>query len=332
MITAPYMGLAVWNSVTDTWNHEQLADNFRKLDEHDHASGKGVQIPTGGIKDGAITRAKLAPDTLAIDDDSIDTRHLRDLSVTNAKLGFNSVTESKLADQSVGADQIIDSNIFNRHLAPSIKNATSLHSSGRAITRFTPNGTTQIGQLAQAPRANGESDAVKVSVPAGGGLLYIYAEGAMTINPAGSPNDDDYVDIRAYIELSCGSIQVAIPLFLGRADKLNKKVTGASWAASPTDWGPTASFRRYDADQYTAITNAYGSLTAQSNSGGPVVKYIPTSSTTPLTAIARLKLKVGQKWTVNANTGGVRPSPNPPNVVFGVQTLSMWAQSIRSND
>lgn len=38
---------------------DKIIDSFDAVDAHDHTSGKGVQIPTGGIADGAITDAKL---------------------------------------------------------------------------------------------------------------------------------------------------------------------------------------------------------------------------------------------------------------------------------
>ena len=318
MITAPYMGLAVWNSVTDTWNHEQLADNFRKLDEHDHASGKGVQIPTGGIKDGAITKSKLAPDTLVIEDGTIDTRHLRDLSVTNAKLAFNAINGSKIQDGAIGPEEIGNAAIQNRHLALNVRRANALHNYGRDRTRFTPNGTTKPGQIAQAPRANGETDTLKVSVPPNGGLLFIYAEGEMTVNPSGGKWDTDYVDVRAYAELNYGSTNLAIPLFLGRAEGLKKKLT-ASWASSPTDWGI-----------HLPIRNAYAEtdLPAQTNGGAAVVKYIPTPVSSELTVQIKLRLKVGKLWSKTTGGGGVRPDPTPPSVDFRVQTISAWSQSI----
>lgn len=327
------MGLAVWNSVTDAWNHEQLADNFRKLDEHDHASGKGVQIPTGGIKDGAITRAKLAPNTLVIEDGSIDTRHLRDLSVTNAKLAFNAVTGSKIQDGSVGGEEIANSAIQNRHLALNVRRANALHTFGRDRTRFTPNGTTQVGQAAQAPRANGESDTIKVNIPPNGGLLFIYAEGEMTLNPSGGKWDTDYVDVRAYVDLSYGSTNVALPMFLGRAQGLKKKLT-AHWASMPTDWGPNLSgtYRRSDFDQHSPIRTVFGDIPAQTNAGGPIVKYISSPVSSEMAVQVRLRLRVGKLWNTNPNSGGVRPNDTPPSVDFRVQTLTAWSQSIAATD
>lgn len=59
-LTTPKMVLKVWNLLTDPYDHDQLADNWAKIDQHDHTSNRGVQVPTEGIFDGAITSAKLA--------------------------------------------------------------------------------------------------------------------------------------------------------------------------------------------------------------------------------------------------------------------------------
>lgn len=37
----------------------QISDSMTLLDRHDHTTGKGVQIPTGGIADSAVTSKKL---------------------------------------------------------------------------------------------------------------------------------------------------------------------------------------------------------------------------------------------------------------------------------
>jgi hypothetical protein len=58
-VTSPNMGLKIWNLTSDPYDHAQLAANWAKVDQHNHSEGKGVQIPTGGIEDGAITAAKL---------------------------------------------------------------------------------------------------------------------------------------------------------------------------------------------------------------------------------------------------------------------------------
>lgn len=58
--TLPNMGLRAWNLPGDNFNYTELAANWTKVDNHDHTSGKGVQIPSAGIADSAITVAKVA--------------------------------------------------------------------------------------------------------------------------------------------------------------------------------------------------------------------------------------------------------------------------------
>jgi hypothetical protein len=58
--TSGKMGLRIWNLVTDLYDHAQLADNWAKVDYHDHSPGRGVQIPTEGLADNSVTAAKLA--------------------------------------------------------------------------------------------------------------------------------------------------------------------------------------------------------------------------------------------------------------------------------
>lgn len=57
--TAPNMGLKVWNLLTDSYDHAQLAENLAKIDQHNHTEGKGVQIPTGGLENGSVSASKI---------------------------------------------------------------------------------------------------------------------------------------------------------------------------------------------------------------------------------------------------------------------------------
>lgn len=59
MLTTPNLGLIAWNLPSDPYDSEELAENWIKVDQHDHTSGKGAAITTGAIVDGAITRGKL---------------------------------------------------------------------------------------------------------------------------------------------------------------------------------------------------------------------------------------------------------------------------------
>lgn len=60
MFTSPNMGLTVWNLLSDLFSHVQLENNWIAVDGHNHTTGQGVQIPTGGIANGAITSSKIA--------------------------------------------------------------------------------------------------------------------------------------------------------------------------------------------------------------------------------------------------------------------------------
>lgn len=61
MLISPAMGLNVWNQSSDPYSHNDLANNFLKLDQHDHSGGRGIQISTAGIANNAVTTAKIAP-------------------------------------------------------------------------------------------------------------------------------------------------------------------------------------------------------------------------------------------------------------------------------
>jgi hypothetical protein len=81
----PKMSLKVWNSEADPYDHEQLADNFLKLDQHDHSFGKGTQIPASGLAPGAVTGDKIAPGSIGgpqVLNSSITSDHIVDGTIT----------------------------------------------------------------------------------------------------------------------------------------------------------------------------------------------------------------------------------------------------------
>jgi hypothetical protein len=59
-VTSTNMSLRIWNLLNDPFDHAQLATNWDKVDQHDHTSGRGVQIPTAGLADGSVSITKLA--------------------------------------------------------------------------------------------------------------------------------------------------------------------------------------------------------------------------------------------------------------------------------
>lgn len=98
-ITSSNMGLTIWNLPQDPYLSGQLAGNFARLDEHDHSNGKGVQIGTAGLQDGAVTADKLASDAIPPPPSltTVGTALLEDGSVTTPKLADGAVTIAKTA-------------------------------------------------------------------------------------------------------------------------------------------------------------------------------------------------------------------------------------------
>lgn len=124
------MGLRVWDLPTDDWSRSELANNWEAVDDHDHSSGRGKQVPTGGIQDSAISTIKiqdLAVGTTKLGNQivtqaklanaSVGTPQLIDLGVTTAKLADNAVTGPKVADNSIGASKLMDGSITTNKLA-----------------------------------------------------------------------------------------------------------------------------------------------------------------------------------------------------------------------
>lgn len=108
----PNMGLRQWNLANDFFDYAQLSANWDKVDLHDHSSGKGVQIPTGGIANLAVTGPKIATnaidatkildgsvDTVKIAANAIDATKILDGSVDTAELASNAVTAAKIEAQ-----------------------------------------------------------------------------------------------------------------------------------------------------------------------------------------------------------------------------------------
>lgn len=73
------MGLTAWDSTSDLFNHTELANNWDLVDEHDHTSGKGVQVGVGGIANSAVTGATIASN-------AVTAAKIQDGTITAAKL------------------------------------------------------------------------------------------------------------------------------------------------------------------------------------------------------------------------------------------------------
>lgn len=122
----PRMSLKVWNSSSDPYDHEQLADNFLRLDQHDHTPGRGAQITGASIAEGSITSAHIFPGAITVDlvaPGSVVGTSLADGSVSTPKIVDGAVTSAKLANDAVTSAKILDGTITNGDLAGGIASA-----------------------------------------------------------------------------------------------------------------------------------------------------------------------------------------------------------------
>jgi microcystin-dependent protein len=99
MRNTPNIILTVWDQLMDRFSHTELASNWDRLDDHDHTTGKGKQIPNGGLGTNAVDRGNLqdaAVNAAKIEDGAVGTPELADNAVNTPKIETNAVTWTKL--------------------------------------------------------------------------------------------------------------------------------------------------------------------------------------------------------------------------------------------
>jgi hypothetical protein len=85
------MGLVIWDQPqTDKFSHTDYDNNLTKIDQHDHTTGKGVQIPTAGIAPQAIDNTRLAPN-------AVQQANIAPGAVGTTQIAAGAVTADKLA-------------------------------------------------------------------------------------------------------------------------------------------------------------------------------------------------------------------------------------------
>lgn len=124
------MGLNVWDLPDDDFSRSELANNWTALDRHDHSGGRGVQIGTLGLKDSAVTSAKLADLAVTtskyanqsvtgakLANSAVSSQHITNSAIITDKLADNAVTGAKVADATIGTSKLADSAVTNPKLA-----------------------------------------------------------------------------------------------------------------------------------------------------------------------------------------------------------------------
>lgn len=107
--TTTNMGLKAWDLGTDPYSHSDLAGNMAAIDVHDHTSGKGVQIPTAGIANNAVTSAKIADGTIVtadLADNSVTSAKIVDGAIATADIANGAITAAKIAAGTITADKL----------------------------------------------------------------------------------------------------------------------------------------------------------------------------------------------------------------------------------
>lgn len=133
MITTANLGLIVWDSEEDDFEHSQLANNFVRIDEHSHLGslseelndedelpgsghwvslGLGLPIKTGSIEPGAIWRYLLKE---------------------------RAVGSKQIAVRGVKSENVAEYNILNEHLANESVDARTIENESIPIDKLDPN-------------------------------------------------------------------------------------------------------------------------------------------------------------------------------------------------
>lgn len=135
----PNMGLTRWTAGTDFFNWSLFDDDWLTIDDHDHTSGKGRQIPAGGlaadsvattnIQNNAVTQAKIATDAVGsaqIASSAVGTSEVANNAIDASKIATNAVTTTKIAGLAVSTAKIAPFAITAAQVADAILPQTKL--------------------------------------------------------------------------------------------------------------------------------------------------------------------------------------------------------------
>lgn len=90
--TTTNLALKVWNLLADHFNHSDLADNWDKIDAHNHTGGGlGVQLPAGALSSSSVSNSNLTAT-------AVNSNVIVDGAVNTNKLADQAVTQNKVAD------------------------------------------------------------------------------------------------------------------------------------------------------------------------------------------------------------------------------------------
>lgn len=137
MFTTINMGLTGWDQDDDPYDHNQLFQNWIKIDEHRHLEGEGRQLVGGSLEAESITSRELG-------DGAVGSDELQDGVVTNPKLATSAVTESKLADNSVTNPKLADNAVSTSKLQNLSVNSAKLVDNAVGQNKLDSNSVTSL--------------------------------------------------------------------------------------------------------------------------------------------------------------------------------------------
>lgn len=135
MITTANLGLTVWDSENDDFEHSQLADNFVRIDAHSHLGGLsealnahdelpgnghwtnlglGTAIKTGAIEPEAIWRYLLKLRSVGhkqIDIEGVESENVAEKNILNQHISDEAVDDRTLKEETITIDKL-DPNIL----------------------------------------------------------------------------------------------------------------------------------------------------------------------------------------------------------------------------
>lgn len=128
MFITSHMGLTAWDLGEDFFEGSDMANNWKAIDQHDHTLGKGQQIPSSGLRDGAVTESKLA-------DNSVTPAKIPNGSLTGAEIAPDTIDGSHLKPNSVGGSELQDGAVGSSKIDPNFLPV------GSVIAWYRPNGS-----------------------------------------------------------------------------------------------------------------------------------------------------------------------------------------------
>lgn len=98
MRTTTKMGLTSWDQADDSYDYQQLANNWQLVDFHDHTPGRGIPIPPGGLGAGAVLQQNIAAGVIG--SQHLSTALMEDLGVGPNGSGYLGIATNQTTTSS----------------------------------------------------------------------------------------------------------------------------------------------------------------------------------------------------------------------------------------